>query len=495
MNKLTRTTIQLFIISLFIGLINYLLRIVFARNLTLEEYGLFYAVFALVSFFAPFRDLGLGESTLFFINKYVVKSDKKRIKASIVIGILPQLILGIVIAAILFLLKGYLVKNYFKNPLADPIMTILIILFAFETIRPTLIYLFLAYQKVALSKLNDLICSLSILIVSIILFSFSSSSKTTVPAIAYLIGSVVAIVIFGIIFYTQFKDVIKEKAAINKALIKEMFNYAIPIMFSTAGAMILVYSDTLLLTYFKGVELVGLYNIAYPALGVILIFITPISIILFPKISNLYHQKKSQDIKNILSIIYNNFLLLTIPLGLAFFVYSDLIISLLFGVKYIGATNTLKVFSLAFIFIGIRDINFNIIAGIGKVKERSKILYYGAGFNVILDLILIPKYGASGAAIATGLGFALMVYLTTKLILKEYPIHIEKFIQLKTVFSGLLFLASLSLLKKIIVMSNAIIEAIIVCTISGIIYVLALYLLKVVTKEKILFLKELVLKE
>ncbi|MDK2849723.1 MAG: hypothetical protein PWR32_390 [Candidatus Woesearchaeota archaeon] len=491
MNKTFKQAIFVYALAILAGVLAYSLRILFARNLSLFEYGLFYAVYSFIFFFAPFRDLGLSEATLFFINKYLAKKDKSRIKGVMIVGFVPQFVLGLVITLILFLLRNFLVEHYFKTPLALSVYNILLVLFAFHTILPTLMYLFSAYQKVVYFKIAEVMNLSSILFLSIILFS-TTDLGVRVPAYSYLFGALITILVYYIFFVLNFKDIIKTKAKINKDLVREMFSYALPIMFSTAAGIILTYSDIILLTFFKGAEATGLYNIALPSLTIMLVFITPLQIILFPKFSRWYHEKKDKTIISALNLIYNNFLFLSLPLGLIFFAYPELVIKVLFGAKYLDAANTLRIFAAFFVFRAIREINFAIVAGIGKAKERSKVVYYAALFNVILDIILIPMFSVMGAAIATSLSWVLMAYLTHKIITKDYKAKIDFKLQLKVVLSNVLFLLSIFVLKKLFTLTNAIIEAVLVLTIASFVYIISLFMFKALTTDKILHFKKII---
>lgn len=48
----------------------------------------------------------------------------------------------------------------------------------------------------------------------------------------------------------------------------------------------------------------------------------------------------------------------------------------------------------------------------GKIKERLKIVLIGLAFNVPLNLVLIPLYGTSGSALAVGLSWIPLWYLS-----------------------------------------------------------------------------------
>lgn len=484
MKKFTKTALLIFIFAGITGIFGYLLRILLARNLSIAEYGLFYAVYSLVFFFASFKDLGLGEATVYFINKYLAKNNEEKIKSLFLVQLITQISLGLIIGAIFFIFKGFLVTNYFKDPHSDFILSIIIILFILDSIMPAILNIFTAHQELEVSNIMAAIKMGTILAGTYILFSFDFTGYKIAP-MAYLLGSIITSIAISLLFFIRFHKIISSKISVDKDLIKEVFNYAIPIGFATAGGVILIYSDTIILTMIRGTESVGLYNVALPVINLILFFITPMIAIIFPKISNLHHNKKHEEINKFVTQIYNNFLIFTLPLALAFAAYPKLIIMVLFGAKYLAAENTLRVFSLCFVFMTLRTINFSIISGIGKAKDMPKIVYIGAITNIILDIILIMKFGPAGAAIATGIGYLIMSYMTTKIIKKEYPLKIDYLLITKTIFCGIGFILSVTALKYLINVSNPIIEAMIVVGISSLVYLGLLFITKVLTVEKI----------
>ena len=74
---------KVFAISVAAGFFGYLVRILFARNLTVEEFGLFYAIVSFLSIFVIFITLGLDRALIFFIPKFSAESKNQSIKSSI----------------------------------------------------------------------------------------------------------------------------------------------------------------------------------------------------------------------------------------------------------------------------------------------------------------------------------------------------------------------------------------------------------------------------
>ena len=87
------------IFSLLASTVAYLTKLYLARELEPMEYGLFSSVFAFVTFFLFFRDLGLGQALVKLISKYNLTDKYDEIKTTIssvfLFQFLSSLLLGI----------------------------------------------------------------------------------------------------------------------------------------------------------------------------------------------------------------------------------------------------------------------------------------------------------------------------------------------------------------------------------------------------------------
>src|SRR5258708_3171750 len=63
--------ITVLILSLLGAVFAYLIRILFSRTLSIENYGLFYAVFGLIGMITTYSDLGFGYSVVYYLPKYI----------------------------------------------------------------------------------------------------------------------------------------------------------------------------------------------------------------------------------------------------------------------------------------------------------------------------------------------------------------------------------------------------------------------------------------
>ena len=79
------------IISLIAAFFGYLVRFILARNLTVEEYGLFYSVFAFLGLFGMFRTFGFDKALIKLIPEFKHHKKYTEIKSSIIYASIIQL--------------------------------------------------------------------------------------------------------------------------------------------------------------------------------------------------------------------------------------------------------------------------------------------------------------------------------------------------------------------------------------------------------------------
>ena len=130
--KLVQGTTIIILFMVFSSILGYALKFIFARNLDVEEIGLFYSVLGFVSFFIFFRDIGLSESLIYFIPRFIVEKAKSKIKSSLLFTISVQSLMGGFFFILVFILSSFLTKNYFKDPRAQIMLISLSVYFIFD---------------------------------------------------------------------------------------------------------------------------------------------------------------------------------------------------------------------------------------------------------------------------------------------------------------------------------------------------------------------------
>src|SRR3989338_2587757 len=124
---------KVFVISIVAAFFGYLARIFFARNLTVEEFGLFYAIIAFLALFLIFITFGLDRVLIFLIPKFLAESNPQKIKNSILYAAVVLFINNLVFIGILYFFANFLGKNYFKNDLAAAVLMLMAVSFFIDS--------------------------------------------------------------------------------------------------------------------------------------------------------------------------------------------------------------------------------------------------------------------------------------------------------------------------------------------------------------------------
>ncbi|MEJ2628681.1 MAG: flippase [bacterium] len=179
---------------------------------------------------------------------------------------------------------------------------------------------------------------------------------------------------------------------IIKFILKEGMPIGINLIFATIYTLV----DQVMLSFMYNDEVVGWYRAAYQFVFTMTLIPEQLLKAAFPVLSK-YFVKSLADLK----ILFNRLLkfLLLAALSLATFILD--LIRLLYGNEYINGANALQilVWSTAFIYINL--IFANTVRAINKQRFTARIVMMGAVINVMLNFILIPKYGITGAAFST----------------------------------------------------------------------------------------------
>ncbi|MEM3373797.1 MAG: oligosaccharide flippase family protein, partial [Candidatus Woesearchaeota archaeon] len=247
--------------------------------------------------------------------------------------------------------------------------------------------------------------------------------------------------------------------------------------------------DIDILTYFRSLKEVALYNVALPTANLLRYIPRAFSVSILPISAHLYINNKKQ-LSATITQTYRYLFLLMVPLAMIFFSFSKEIINILFGSDFIEASTALSILAVSMIFNTIYLVNQNIIISINKPGSYVKFLFLEALISTILDLLLIPKFGIIGAATTAVIASLSLLLYSSIIIKKQILNYIPYKAWLKTFLAGFLTLGLIYIMKVNINMSFYF-EAIIISFSAVVFYLIIIFIFKLVTFDEIknIFLK------
>jgi O-antigen/teichoic acid export membrane protein len=203
----------------------------------------------------------------------------------------------------------------------------------------------------------------------------------------------------------------------NLKYAKQMLKNSFPLLLTGTAILIYMKIDQVMLKELVGTETVGTYAAAVKLCEVWYHIPVLIAVSLYPAIIGvkdkdpaLYHAQ----LQKLYTLLVWVALVLAIPITFL----ADWIIYILYGNEYIESVIILKIYVWAGIFVSMSLANnkWMVIENFQNYILLTTLL--GMSSNIIFNVILIPSYGAPGAAVATLISYGIGSYLSLFLFAK-----------------------------------------------------------------------------
>ena len=408
-----------FTVVIFTSLISplgYFVKMLYSRTLSIETFGLFYAMVAFFLVLSSYIDLGFGYSLIYLVPKYLKRRDYKTCwnlyRYNQIIGFVASLLLSIVIIAS----AGWLSKYYFKIPEAKSIIYIFTIFLISGSFLNAIERFFMGLQQEKFYSTTQSAKLFFILTFSLFIWLIGKPNIVNY-AIAWSVANIVVAFLYTL-FLKRNKYLIKQTIW-DKKLFKLMLKYALPNLLTISIYTFITSSDTIFLTLLKNVREVGIYAIVLPLATISNVILTPINTFFFPLISHLMEGEK-EKVQKILQMALKIIPFIGFYFALFIILFPTQPISILFGQKWVSSVKIpLIVLSIGYIGAQISNFLATIVVGIGKVNERLKISVFIVLVNIIITYFLVSYYSVLGVAIASSIVFLISIILNARIIYKS----------------------------------------------------------------------------
>ena len=198
---------------------------------------------------------------------------------------------------------------------------------------------------------------------------------------------------------------LRKKIEIQPVSFKQCKKHVEPIFtLFMASIIINIYSnfDIVMIGFLQGDEKVGIYNAALKIRNIVLSISTSITAVIIPRMALYAQDRNKEKIINLgLQSLTASFLL-AIPLVAYIMIEAKDVLLFIAGSQYVEAQSTLIILLICVVLLVLTNLLGNqIMIPQGKDGCFTKIIFIAMIINLLLNLLLIPKYGSTGAAIGT----------------------------------------------------------------------------------------------
>lgn len=466
---LAKNTTVLLIASVINYILGFFTTLYTARYLGTEGFGILSLALAFTGIFGVFTDLGLGTLTVREVSRNKNLANKYIGNTAVMKLILALLTFGLV--ALVVYIIGY-PKNvsniiYF--------ITFSVILTAFTGIFNSIFQAFQKMEYIAICTILNAV----LMLIGVLIVAYYNLGIIILALLYFIVSGVILIVTFLIYSWKLFFPKIEVDLSFWKPTIKESLFFGL----SSILIVIYFYIDSIMLSVMVGNSAVGIYNAAYKLIFVLLFIPNVFIVSIFPIMSQ--HFKSSKDILKLeYEKSFKYLFVIAVFIFVYGFVFADKIILVIYGTEYTLAVAALQILIGVIPIIFITSLFGNILGAIDRQRMVTFVAGLNALLNVVLNLILIPKFSYMGASAATvlteTLGFILMFIYISKYFLRLSLTHNI----LKTTISGILLILFVYSLK---ISTNWMLAAIL----GLFTYILLVYILKIITNEDVEIFKKI----
>ena len=435
--------------------IRYVYLIILAWILGAEKMGLFFLAVVILEFSGVFSRLGLDVGVLKYVALFEGQKDKQRIKGVINSSIVIVSFASVLLGTIIFYGAAFIAEQIFFKPELKGVLSVLAISLPFSTIVLVALSVTQAFHTLKYRVIVEFFTNpvLNVLVVLILFFLFDWQIKGV--TIAY-VGCFLVSAVLSIFFVNRLFPEILNRNVQSIYETKKLFNFSAPLMFVSVLNLIIMWTDVVMLGYFKTSADVGVYNVALRTAYFLNFIYISFSHLFAPRISDLYNRNRHEELESLFKIITKWMFILSFPLFLIMVILAKDILTI-FG-------NAFNVGYLSLIILAVAHI---INAAVGSVQyllmmsENEKIVVYTTitvcFINLLLNLFLIPRFGINGAAIATAISFVLINLIMLCQVYNKLKIHPYNPNYIKPFFFILLGGSVLWSVKNIFLVDNFII--------------------------------------
>lgn len=464
----------IFIMTIIGAVAGYLFRVVLAKNLTVSDYGLFFAIYSFMFMAFILKDLGLGQATSKFIPEAIAANDFRKVRFIVIFSFLVTISISIILL-VLTVLGSHIIANYYlKMPLAAPLVRLFGLIFFFFAIEALIVYVISAFQKHKIYAFFQVFRQVLALIFLFLFFMFSV--KIEYALLAYLLTSIVTVILFIFMSRRIMPEFFNSKYGLDKNLSKNMLKFGVSTLLISIGGLVLQSADSVMLTIFKTTQDVGIYNAAVPIANLLLYIGSALSVVLIPLTSELMIKKMSGTIKIGIMSLYKYSFMILLPLVCIGFMYAGGIITILFGSAYVSGALALQILLFGTTVYLLAQMNFSILSGIGEPQITARILIIGTVVNILLNLYLIPKWGIAGAALTTSASYLIMAIMSTLYVQRKLRLKFPLWHWVKSLVISLIMIGTISYLKHVLKL-NLYLEIAVLLVIGAVIYIALSFIL------------------
>ncbi len=366
-----------------------------SRYLGPTNYGILAFALALTGIFSVLANFGFDPLMIREVAK-----DKGSVSEFLANGLFLKTICGIV-ATLAIVLVSVLFIDSSTSKIVTCLMAFSIVLSAISNVFSNI---YQAFQQLEYFSIGQIIHSALMLIFAVVGIYLDKS--VIFFALNYVLSSL-ALLLFNITITTR--NFARINFSIDYGFLKRTIKDAWPFALSAIFVSIFYWIDSIMLSFINGDTAVGHYNAAYNLMMYSLFIPIIFNTVVFPILAGYALKPVTDGLSRVSELYLRYMVILSVTLVTFMAIFAPQIIITIYGVQYAPSIGALQIliFSVAFVYLS--SPFTRVLEVLNMQRLVMVITAFGACFNVIANIIVIPQYSFYGASITTVLTELIML--------------------------------------------------------------------------------------
>ena len=399
-----------------------LLLVLLARMLDPAEYGLLFLAIAVFSVLGVISKLGIAKSGARYVAEYKERDPSQLphiLRACLLYNLAT---IGIVVVA---LAVGHrLIADALGEPALAPLLLLGVCYVVVESLK---VYVRLVLQGFESIRIAGTIYALDqasrlVFAVTFVLLGFGALGALAGYILSFTLVAGIGLTVIYVHHYRPHRG----KGAVEPGLRRRIAEYTAPLTATSTANVLDKQIDTVLVGFFLTPVAVSYYVLSKQIVHFVETPVKALGFTLSPTFGAEKASGNSAHAARIYEQALIHTLLLYIPIAVGLVLVARPTIELIFGSEYLEAVLVLQVLSAYIVLQSITTLTSNSLDYLGRAKSRAIVKGVTAMMNVVLNIILIPRLGVVGAAIATVITYSLYTVANVAIIHQEFPLQLGR---------------------------------------------------------------------
>lgn len=425
--------------SLFAYGIRFIIGLVLARWLGAEQLGLYTLSLSAMTVAVGLAGLGLDPALVRFVAVYVKRRDPARIWGTLQVGLGLSMIVSLGVGIGFFVLAPLIAVRFFDDLRLIPLLRLGGLIIPFSILASMLAAATQGFSKMQYTAIASDIAQPVFKLVSLVAVAMMVGLSAVNALGIYALS--IAVVFTMLFFFLNRLFDLRRPLYTAQRNFREMLSFSLPVYGTRLIKTFRGNIQTLLLGSFQAITSVGLYSVASRVNMVGLMFHQAVATTSQPIVSGLYDQGKKEQLSRFYQTMTKWTFTVNLPIFLVLQLFPGTILAI-FGKEFVGGALALTILAWGNLIEAATGICGVVIDMTGRTKLKLLNVIVLSFVSIGLNLILIPRYGIVGAAIASISATLVVNLLRVGQVYVLYRLQPYNLSFLKPVVAGLVALGS-----------------------------------------------------